>query len=139
MASYSRAWVRVGCIGSAGKAAANPTSSAEPNLKYTFEMFVCVAIFAMYRRDLLRTRDVGDIFVLINKCVSRLPFLPSLPYATSSSSCPGLNRTLYAHAPGRRLVERMDLDAVLVMAERAFFEYCRKSVTSHEASYMLLF
>eukprot|EP00039_Didymoeca_costata_P028524 m.21341 g.21341 ORF g.21341 m.21341 type:complete len:474 (+) comp7116_c0_seq1:153-1574(+) len=75
-----------------------------PNNKYTFELFVCIAILRMYRKDLLKTGDVADIFTFING-----------------------------------LVMKMDLDTVLCMTEKAFFDYCRLSVTKADTeSYLLL-
>jgi len=38
---------------------------------YTFELFVCTAILRTYRDDLLRTKDVADVFTFINGSVTK--------------------------------------------------------------------
>lgn len=39
----------------------------EVNQKYTFELFVCVAVLQHYRDDLLACKDIADIYTFINR------------------------------------------------------------------------
>lgn len=43
-----------------------------PQTKYTFELFVCIAILKLYRKDLLKAGDVADIFTFINGLVMKM-------------------------------------------------------------------
>ena len=40
-----------------------------PDTTYTFELFVCLAIFKTYKVDLLKAQDMADLFTFINGLV----------------------------------------------------------------------
>lgn len=86
------------------------------NKLFTFELFVCVAILLNYKSDLMKCKDVADIFTFISR------------YTLNANpvSC------------HRSLVEHMNLDDILDKAEEVFFEYCRKSAVVHEDESFLL-
>lgn len=73
------------------------------NQDFTFELFVCVAILRTYREELLKARDVADVFTFING-----------------------------------LVGKMNLNTVLSMAEKVFFDYCAVSVTDADSEAFLM-
>ena len=73
------------------------------NQDFTFELFVCVAILRINRDEIMKARDVADVFTFING-----------------------------------LVGKMNLNTVLSMAERVFFDYCAVSVTDADSAAFLM-